>query len=131
MGRKPIDSDPNRLGIKILLFMGLVSCTVVYLFMSSVLRPSESSKTESLTKLDKESGNLDGDESAGCCRGMPHLEYWGPAVKWGSDFKFNSSEECCKACKAMCTGKDGPCLCDSWVFCGDREACGSHFGEVS
>ncbi|CAI9095597.1 OLC1v1031585C1 [Oldenlandia corymbosa var. corymbosa] len=129
MGRKPNESDTNRLGSKILLFLGIVSCTMVYLFMSAVLRPSEITITEPLTKLDEESGSLEGDESAGCCRGIPQLELWGPAVKWGTDFKFNSSEECCKACKAMCTGKDGPCLCDSWVFCGNREACGSHFGE--
>ncbi|KAE8692992.1 hypothetical protein F3Y22_tig00110819pilonHSYRG00127 [Hibiscus syriacus] len=31
----------------------------------------------------------------------------------------------------MCTGNDGPCLCDTWVFCGNKEAYGSRFGEVS
>lgn len=65
-----------------------------------------------------------------CCRGIINLELWGSAVKWGSDFKFNSSKECCLACKAMCSGGDGPCLCDSWVFCGNRETCGPKFGEV-
>ncbi|KAJ8768398.1 hypothetical protein K2173_021551 [Erythroxylum novogranatense] len=68
-------------------------------------------------------------EGDGCCRGIEGLELWGAAVKWGSDFKFNSSKECCEACKAMCTGSDGPCLCDTWVFCGNREACGAKFGE--
>jgi len=29
----------------------------------------------------------------------------------------------------MCSGNEGPCLCDSWVFCGNREACGPKFGE--
>ncbi|KAG2315261.1 hypothetical protein Bca52824_018383 [Brassica carinata] len=29
----------------------------------------------------------------------------------------------------MCSGNDGPCLCDTWVFCGNKEACGSKFGE--
>ena len=47
-----------------------------------------------------------------CCKRIENLELWGNAVKCGS-FKFNSSEECCKACKAMCSGNDGPCLCDS------------------
>ena len=78
--------------------------------------------------------NSDGDsrgENGECCRGIENLELWGAAVKWGSEFKFNSSEECCKACKAMCTGNDGPCLCDTWVFCGNQKACGSKFGEVS
>ncbi|KAK9273725.1 hypothetical protein L1049_018535 [Liquidambar formosana] len=51
------------------------------------------------------------------------------AVKWGSEFKLNSSEDCCRACKALCRGDDGPCLCDSWVFCGFRESCGPRFGE--
>lgn len=57
------------------------------------------------------------------------MELWGSAVKWGTDHKFNSSRDCCMACKAMCQVADGPCLCDSWVFCGDRERCGEKFGE--
>lgn len=65
-----------------------------------------------------------------CCEGVPNLELWGAAVKWGTEFKFNSSAGCCRACRAMCGGGDGPCLCDSWVFCGDRESCGPHFGEL-
>ncbi|KAE8721245.1 RNA-binding family protein isoform 1 [Hibiscus syriacus] len=62
-------------------------------------------------------------------KGIEHLDLWGDSVKWGSDFKLNSSKECCDACKDMCKGDDGPCLCDSWVFCGDKVACGSRFGE--
>lgn len=69
------------------------------------------------------------EETDDCCRGIENVEFWGAAVKWGTDFKFNSSKECCKACKAMCGGGDGPCLCDSWVFCGDRGRCGDKFGE--
>ncbi|KAL3499745.1 hypothetical protein ACH5RR_038838 [Cinchona calisaya] len=129
MGRKAIDSGPNKWGSMILLFLGIVSCTVVYLFMSSVFRPTGNSKFDSLENLAVESEILDGEDSGTCCRGISNLELWGPAVKWGTDFKFNSSEECCRSCKAMCTGNDGPCLCDSWVFCGDKEACGSQFGE--
>lgn len=99
-----------------------------------VLKPNEPSLFSELesSALVEESG--DGGvkgESGGCCGGIENLELWGAAVKWGSEFKFNSSEGCCKACKAMCTGTDGPCLCDTWVFCGNREACGSKFGEVS
>lgn len=128
MGRKPIDSEPAKLGHKMLLVLGIVACIAVYGFMSVALRPTGSSKIESLVNLDGESENLD-VETSGCCKGIEKLELWGPVVKWGADFKFNSSEECCKACKAMCTVKDGPCLCDSWVFCGNKEACGSKFGE--
>lgn len=65
-----------------------------------------------------------------CCRGVEHLELWGDAVKWGDDFKVNSSEECCRACKNMCRGDGRGCLCNSWVWCGDRNACGPRFGEV-
>ncbi|XP_059657681.1 uncharacterized protein LOC132304142 isoform X2 [Cornus florida] len=131
MGRKSNDPESNRWGFMILLLMGLVVFTLVYIFMTVVLRPSNESAFESvsLAEADGNGGNDLGRESGGCCRGIDNLELWGAAVKWGSDFKFNSSEECCKACKAMCTGNDGPCLCDTWVFCGNREACGSKFGE--
>ncbi|KAG5524945.1 hypothetical protein RHGRI_031584 [Rhododendron griersonianum] len=127
MGRKPIDSEPTRWAPLALLLMGLLSCTVVYMFASTVLRTTN----ESLEMVGGHGGDDEGleRESGECCRGMENLELWGVAVKWGSEFKFNSSEECCRACKAMCTGNDGPCLCDTWVFCGNRDACGSQFGE--
>lgn len=57
------------------------------------------------------------------------MELWGDAVKWGTEFRFNSLEDCCKASQAMCRDDCGPCLCNSWVFCGDREASGPRFGE--
>ncbi|KAF7126803.1 hypothetical protein RHSIM_Rhsim11G0063300 [Rhododendron simsii] len=127
MGRKPIDSEPTRWAPLALLLMGLLSCTVVYMFASTVLRTTN----ESLEMVGGHGGDDEGleRESGECCRGMENLELWGAAVKWGSEFKFNSSEECCRACKAMCTGNDGPCLSDTWVFCGNRDACGSQFGE--
>ncbi|KAI4354653.1 hypothetical protein L6164_003502 [Bauhinia variegata] len=68
-------------------------------------------------------------EQGECCNGIEHLELWGDAVKWGSEFRVNSSQVCCMACKKMCGGDGGPCLCNSWVFCGDRVACGPRFGE--
>ena len=40
-----------------------------------------------------------------CCRGIENLELWGPVVNL--DFKFNSSKECCRACKEMCVGMVG------------------------
>lgn len=139
MGRRGSELEPARWGSMVLLLMGLVSFCMVYIFMSTVMRPSSSadSKMSSLGYDDENSGgnggNLELETSGGggCCRGVPNLEMWGAAVKWGTDFKFNTSEQCCKACKAMCTGKDGPCLCDTWVFCGNKEACGEKFGEVS
>ncbi|XP_057798896.1 uncharacterized protein LOC131014817 [Salvia miltiorrhiza] len=134
MVRRGSEVEPARWGSMVLLFMGLVSFCMVYVFMSTVMRPSSSgdSKMSSLGFGDGNGGNSEVVEvsgGGGCCRGIPKLELWGAAVKWGTDFKFNSSEQCCEACKAMCTGKDGPCLCDSWVFCGNKEACGEKFGE--
>ncbi|XP_057976379.1 uncharacterized protein LOC131163708 [Malania oleifera] len=131
MGRKPNDPESTRWASLVLLVMGLVSCSLVYTFLTTVLRPGNSSSDSELDSSALASVDHGGalDDNGGCCRGIENLELWGAAVKWGSEFKFNSSEECCRACKAMCSGSDGPCLCDSWVFCGNKEACGSQFGE--
>lgn len=130
MGRKPNDSESTHYTSLILLLVALISCAMVYTFLSVVLRPGSASSVSEFKSLGlvEERDGVDG-ESGGCCRGIENLELWGNAVKWGSEFKFNSSEQCCKACKTMCSGNDGPCLCDSWVFCGNQEACGPKFGE--
>ncbi|ESQ55728.1 hypothetical protein EUTSA_v10025645mg [Eutrema salsugineum] len=130
MPRRLNDGDPGRSTATALLVIGLISCLIVYAVFSTVLRPQDR-RIDSDVFTDSEDHDrvaADGDFGR-CCRGVDNLELWGPAVKWGTDFKFNSSEECCKACKVMCSGSDGPCLCDSWVFCGNKEACGSKFGE--
>ncbi|KAF9687538.1 hypothetical protein SADUNF_Sadunf02G0103900 [Salix dunnii] len=36
---------------------------------------------------------MEESNDGGRCRGIEKLELWGAAVKWGSDHKFNSSEE--------------------------------------
>ncbi|CAA0841089.1 peptidyl-prolyl cis-trans isomerases [Striga hermonthica] len=123
MGRKGSESEPTRWGSLILLLMGLVSFTAVYIFISSVLRPPP--LNSGIGPLGNGISTGDGD----CCKGIENLELWGDAVKWGSEFKLNSSQQCCQACKEMCTGNQGPCLCDSWVFCGNKEVCGERFGE--
>ncbi|CAK8539534.1 unnamed protein product [Lathyrus sativus] len=125
--RKNIEPSTVLANRLILLFLFLASCGLAYLFFSVVTRSGSASEfrtgsTSSFARVGEKGGG-------GCCRGIEDLELWGSTVKWGSDFKFNTSEGCCNACKAMCTGKDGPCLCDSWVFCGNRENCGSKFGE--
>ncbi|KAJ7003497.1 hypothetical protein NC653_008653 [Populus alba x Populus x berolinensis] len=125
MGRRQNDSEPSRFISLSFLLVGLISCALVYTVLSVVLNPNLSSKGSNFESLALTEESSDG----GCCRGIEKLELWGAAVKWGSDFKFNSSKECCQACKAMCTGIDGPCLCDTWVFCGNKKACGSKFGE--
>ncbi|KAI3787530.1 hypothetical protein L1987_42065 [Smallanthus sonchifolius] len=118
MGRRQIGSEPRRWVSLILLLMGLFSCLLAYMYISVIFKPNEDIKFSSVSETD-----------GGCCRGIEGFELWGAVVKWGSDFKLNSSTECCNACKAMCNGKEGPCLCDSWVFCGNLEGCGSRFGE--
>ncbi|PHT58389.1 hypothetical protein CQW23_00752 [Capsicum baccatum] len=92
-----------------------------------VIRPAENSAVDRTLTVEDGGGGTGGGEE--CCSGVESFELWGDAVKWGSDFKVNSSKECCKACKDMCTGNHGPCLCDTWVFCGDKNACGDKFGE--
>lgn len=139
--REPDLTLYNRL---ILLFVTLISCAIVYAFASAVLAITTTVHHSSVSDFESSSALAQDDDGAastattarsdrdffGCCRGIDNLELWGNAVKWGSEFKFNDSQGCCNACKSMCTGKDGPCLCDTWVFCGNRETCGSKFGEV-
>jgi len=122
MGRRHNDSDFGRFALIALFLIGAISCSAVYLFLTVVFVPD----IESLPSVE-----IEGPTEGQCCQGVEHLELWGDAVKWGSEFMLNSSEECCMACKRMCTGEGGPCLCNSWVYCGDKEACGPRFGEVS
>nr|XP_009397926.1 PREDICTED: uncharacterized protein LOC103982663 isoform X2 [Musa acuminata subsp. malaccensis] len=126
MGRRPTEAGGRPFWI--LVAAVLVSCPLAYLALSTALHRPESRFSEhSYDGAGQEGrGAASGDED--CCRGQEHLELWGAAIKWGTDHKFNSSRECCRACKSMC-GEDGPCLCNSWVFCGDRERCGDRFGE--
>ncbi|XP_022756890.1 uncharacterized protein LOC111304540 [Durio zibethinus] len=124
MGRRQADSEFGRFTSLVLFLIAAVSCCMAYLSFSVAFKGS--GDTISIASSERLRSY---EEENGCCRGIEHLELWGDAVKWGSDFKVNSSQECCKACKEMCKDDDGPCLCDSWVFCGNREACGSRFGE--
>lgn len=134
MGRRQSDSELGRFALLALFLMGAIFCCMVYLFLSMVSNPN-SITVDSVSELGENGGEValgseekDGEDGE-CCGGIEHLELWGDAVKWGSQFKVNSSEECCMACKAMCGDQGGPCLCDSWVFCGNRVACGLRFGE--
>ncbi|KAI4354657.1 hypothetical protein L6164_003504 [Bauhinia variegata] len=127
MGRRQPDSDFGRFVLLMLLLTGAISCCMVYLFLSSVFRPTVASSVEQ-GLVEKGAEDLRSEQGE-CCNGIEHLELWGDAVKWGSEFRVNSSQVCCMACKKMCGGDGGPCLCNSWVFCGDRVACGPRFGE--
>ncbi|KAL4199662.1 hypothetical protein AMTRI_Chr03g52320 [Amborella trichopoda] len=124
MGRKQSESEGNRWPCLVLLGITLLSSTLVYIALSVAFQP----RSPSIMSF-SQFGSVEGGIGVGdCCRGIEQLELWGPAVKWGSDFKFNSSDKCCEACKSMCSG-DGPCLCNSWVFCGDKDRCENKFGE--
>ncbi|XP_057518909.1 uncharacterized protein LOC130799724 [Amaranthus tricolor] len=130
MGRRSIDSNAGSWISIFILSLGLLAGTLAYIVISTIFKPSNSISEFDKLALDENDGiSLTRENMGNCCRGIPHLELWGSAVKWGTDNKFNSAEECCESCKAMCSSTYGPCLCDSWVFCGDRQACGSKFGE--
>ncbi|KAF3445609.1 hypothetical protein FNV43_RR10785 [Rhamnella rubrinervis] len=139
MGRRQTESEVGRFTLLILFLMGTISCCMVYLCLSVVFKSSSNLTITSISDVGEyvigdlgteveEEDEEEEEEEEECCRGIEHLELWGDAVKWGSNFKVNSSKECCMACKGMC-GDDGSCSCDSWVFCGNREACGPRFGE--
>ncbi|KAB2056114.1 hypothetical protein ES319_A11G082100v1 [Gossypium barbadense] len=127
MSRRQTDSDLHRFTLWVLFLIAAISCCMAYYSFSVSLKGN--SDTIFVGSSESWRGNEEEREGDGCCRGVEHLELWGDAMKWGSDFKLNSSEECCRACKEMCEGDDGPCLCDSWVFCGNKQDCGSRFGE--
>ncbi|KAI9128662.1 hypothetical protein K1719_000145 [Acacia pycnantha] len=58
-------------------------------------RKSRSSLSESIALVDQGGGAIaksDQGYGGGCYRGIDHLELWGSTVKWGSEFKFNTSE---------------------------------------
>ncbi|XP_028790158.1 uncharacterized protein LOC114746138 [Neltuma alba] len=125
MARRQTGSDFGRFALLILFLMGAISCLMVYLFIIVVFKPSSTINSSEQEWVEEDLGSKEEE----CCGGIEHLELWGDAVKWGTELRFNSSGDCCNACKAMCRGDDGPCICNSWVFCGDREACGHRFGE--
>ncbi|KAB2056115.1 hypothetical protein ES319_A11G082100v1 [Gossypium barbadense] len=127
MSRRQTDSDLHRFTLWVLFLIAAISCCMAYYSFSVSLKGN--SDTIFVGSSESWRGNEEEREGDGCCRGVEHLELWGDAMKWGSDFKLNSSEECCRACKEMCEGDDGPCLCDSWVFCGNKQDCGSRFGK--
>ncbi|EPS58745.1 hypothetical protein M569_16066, partial [Genlisea aurea] len=108
-----------------LLLMGLASFSLVLSFTSFLFRPSVSSPSIDASRSATETPAGGGR----CCQGIENTELWGDAVKWGSEFKLNSPEECCEACKGMCPDRGGACRCNTWVFCGNKANCGDKFGE--
>ncbi|XP_038895647.1 uncharacterized protein LOC120083824 isoform X2 [Benincasa hispida] len=129
MGRRQSDAKRGVCALAILFLIGISSCIMVYRCLIGPIRPTSVEVSSTSDFVNNGGFFKSGENSEECCRGIDHLELWGDAVKWGSDFKLNSSRECCLACKAMCDDQIGRCLCDSWVFCGDAKACGPNFGE--
>ncbi|KAJ6400282.1 hypothetical protein OIU84_015853 [Salix udensis] len=104
MGRKQTDPELGRYGLLVLFVM--VQSPVAWSTFVSLHRLDHRKATEFL--VSKVSDGLKSEDADGdCCRGID-------AVKWGSEFNVNSSKACCLACKGMCSGGSGPCLCDSW-----------------
>lgn len=129
MGKRHIHEPEGTRGPCVsLLLITLLSCTIVFLILSPVFKSFQASDHPANSTSAKTQINLKHVYEPKCCSGIEHQELWGKAVKWGSDFNVKTSEECCKACKSMCTD-DGPCLCNSWVFCGDKKRCGDRFGQ--
>ncbi|CAM6092806.1 unnamed protein product [Calypogeia fissa] len=107
------------------IFVGVMCCSTLlgYAFFSTIFAVSPVSE-----KVVEKVGVGAVESKDSCCRGVKNLELWGRVVEWGSKFYTNSTEDCCKACKAFCTEK-GVCECNSWVFCGDQKKCGNRFGQ--
>ncbi|BBN13503.1 hypothetical protein MPTK1_6g04020 [Marchantia polymorpha subsp. ruderalis] len=120
MRRKHGDSDTGCRQWVVFWSVLSATCLAVYVFLSPFFYETFTDNLQMVVKLR--------EDKADCCRGMDHLEYWGRAVKWGSEHQVNTSQECCAACKALCTD-DGPCQCNSWVFCGDQARCGPKLGQ--
>ncbi|KAJ6328305.1 hypothetical protein OIU77_010073 [Salix suchowensis] len=109
MGRKQTDPEHGRYGLLVLFVM--VQSPFAWSTFVSLHRLDHRKATEFL--VSKVSDGLKSEDADGdCCRGIEHLELW------GSEFNVNSSKACCLACKGMCSGGSGPCLCDSWLLPG-------------
>ncbi|KAM7253835.1 hypothetical protein ACFE04_031517 [Oxalis oulophora] len=117
---------PKSSSTLILCLVGLIFFALVYTIVPLIIKTKPASSN---LRIGESLLGVNGNVGGGCCRGIENLELWGAAVKWGSEFKFNTSEECCQACKGLCSGNEGPCLCDTWVFCGNKKDCGTKFGE--
>ena len=103
MGRsKSIDPESTISNCLILLLVCLVSCGLVYAFVSALVTTAQTpsaAEFESLALIEDGATHMVADnyggDDRGCCRGIENLELWGAVVKWGSDFKFNNFEGCC------------------------------------
>lgn len=104
----------------LILLIVTCTCAAVYVAFAPLFRIPYSSTSSSAWQKTMEP--MDG-ENKDCCRGIEHMELWAEAVNWGSDFLVNSTQECCKACKANKR-------CNSWVYCGDSMKCGSMYRQV-
>lgn len=97
---------------------------------SRTLKREESKPSEELKAANEDTTSTSDQESGDTsCRGIENWELWGPATVAGDKNKQPTAEKCCESCRAKCK-TSGSCRCDSWVYCGDKEACGEHFQEV-
>ncbi|KAH7292026.1 hypothetical protein KP509_29G047800 [Ceratopteris richardii] len=119
LGKHAPEQDAGWRPFFILFFITFCTCAGVYFALSPFFGvPMHSSTANKHHEI----------HISDCCRGTPNLELWGPVARSGENHVFNSSFHCCNSCKEMCLD-DGPCLCNSWVFCSDSEKCGNMFGQ--
>ncbi|KAH7286889.1 hypothetical protein KP509_32G026900 [Ceratopteris richardii] len=58
------------------------------------------------------------------CRGEPHTDYDGAAVRWGLSFHVESAADCCQACIDQAkSAKPEEMKCNIWVYCPEVAGC--------
>ncbi|KAJ0230876.1 AAA-ATPase [Hirschfeldia incana] len=81
MPRRLNDGGRGRLTATALLFIGLISCPIVYAIFFTLLRTRPQDNTLDSAVRFKDSRYHGCVDDGGCCRGVANLELWAPAVK--------------------------------------------------
>lgn len=128
--RKRQASQPSCPQWVILLSVVCFSSVLAYIFLSPFFAasPAVAGEDKALAHDVRISDIHISDISDSCCRGVKNLELWGKAIVWGDAHRTNTSKDCCRACKAICS-EDKPCRCNSWVYCDDEEKCKDKFQQ--
>ena len=63
------------------------------------------------------------------CHIQENTELWGAVVREGTDVTTHTAMECCSACRRVAVLDDGSPGCDTWVWCGNRTACGEFYRQ--
>ena len=68
-------------------------------------------------------------ERLGQCFVYKRADLWGDALNNGATNKLTSAAECCNQCSMAKNVGEGQAPCNVWVFCGDRQWCGTQYGQ--